>query len=578
MKKPVKINTNREPLSSDEIKKHQNFKNTWKNHYLKPKPFYKNPKFFGGALLILTTVVVLIIDAVEKKNASQPISKLNVIPPLKELDIKPDTFLLDAAQGDTLLYESGTQLIIPANSFVNENGDSIKGKVEIQYREFNSSLDLFLCGIPMGYDSAGVRNQFESAGMMEIQGFQNNKPVYVRKTKSIVVNMASLDNRAGVNLYRFDSTINNWTMIGKDSITDIVAENAEIELLNDKSTATEIQATKAMALNYIHRKQERRQLIKIKPFAPTQLKSSYENFTIDFDSYDFPELSMFENVKFQLIDSTIKISTNDAETIWEAVTLEPFKNNYQVVFYGAGNKVRYQVTPAFEEKDLPAAKLQFTKKMESYVVALTEKKKHEKEAQRKLLEAIEETNKKVKAVNDSIKLVEIEIARVQKIDEAKQDALAQLNFIASVKKANEIILQYNKRAQLMTEVTRSFGINGFGIYNCDRILDQSQYKSYTFALEMPKNVESTAGNAYVIYRNTRSVINNYFNSNEMDGLKISIRSPLDCKIIVVVDDKTIAVCKGENIKKAVDNKDYKLEFETVTIQSNKDELVSIFTF
>jgi hypothetical protein len=67
MKKPIKINTNRAPLTSDEIKKHQNFKQTWQKQYAKPKPFYKNPKFFGGLILILITAVVVVLEYYEKR-------------------------------------------------------------------------------------------------------------------------------------------------------------------------------------------------------------------------------------------------------------------------------------------------------------------------------------------------------------------------------------------------------------------------------------------------------------------------------------------------------------------------------
>lgn len=82
MKKPIKINTNREPLSSDEIKQHQNFKNTWQKQYLKPKPFYKNPKFFGGVIIILTLCVVVIIETFEKKETPVQTSKTNIQAPI----------------------------------------------------------------------------------------------------------------------------------------------------------------------------------------------------------------------------------------------------------------------------------------------------------------------------------------------------------------------------------------------------------------------------------------------------------------------------------------------------------------
>lgn len=577
MKKPIKINTNRANLSSDEIKKHQNFKSTWQKQYLKPKPFYKNPKFFGGVIILTIVAVVIIIDIFEKRNINKE-SPLEIITPIKSLDIMPDTFSIEATKGDTLTYKSGTQLIIPDNCFVNENGDTVNGKIDIAYREFNSSLDLFLCGIPMAYDSAGVRHQFESAGMMEIQGYQNNKPVFIRKTKTIKVNMASSDNKSGVNLYRFDSTLKNWVMIGKDSLNDIVAEHAENEILSDKTTAPQIQQTQTFALNYINRKQDRKQTLKLKPVAPAALKANYENFMIDFNPEDFPELTDFENVKFQLLDSTIKINTNAVDAIWEAVTLEQLNSKYQISFYAQGNVLRYHVIPAFEGKDLKGAIAIFNKKMESYKKALSVKKDLEEKAQQQLLLSIQKSNAQVKISNEAYitKEAALNIARAKQIEIYSGDVSTN-NQIDS-EKVNASILAYNKRVEIITKVTRSFEINGFGIFNCDRIMSEQGYKPYAFEISMPDSAQSSATNAYLIYRSIKSVINNYYNQENKTPLKINIKNPLDCRIIIVVDEKTIAICKGENIKKAIDNKDYNLAFELQSIDKNKESLSEIFTF
>jgi hypothetical protein len=107
MKKPIKINTNRAPLSSDEIKKHQNFKSTWQKQYLKPKPFYKNPKFFGGVIILTIVAVVMIIDTLEKRNIPEE-TPMEIISPEKSLNIKPDTISIEAEKGDTLINQSDT--------------------------------------------------------------------------------------------------------------------------------------------------------------------------------------------------------------------------------------------------------------------------------------------------------------------------------------------------------------------------------------------------------------------------------------------------------------------------------------
>jgi hypothetical protein len=572
MKKPIKINTNREPLSSDEIKSHQNFKSTWQKQYLRPKPFYKNPKFFGGFIVLVVIGVVIILDVFEKRN-EHALPKLEISEPIKSINIKADTVSIEAEHGDTIINESGTQLIIPNDCFMNEQGDTVKGKVDIAFREFSSSLDLFLCGIPMAYDSAGMRHQFESAGMMEIQGYQNNKPIYIRKTKRIKVNMATTDSNEGINLYRFDKGLKNWVMIGKDSINDAVAEHAANEIINDKSILPEVQQTQSLAINYIHRKQDSKEAIKLKPIEPTALKPNFEKFTIDFNEDDFPELCDFKNVKFQLLDSTIKINNETLDAVWEAVTLEQLKNRYQVSFYAQDNVLKYQVIPAFEGKDLKKANDLFKEKMASYNKALTEKKNLEMQAQQQLLLSIAASNQKAKLANKAFnnKQANLDQTSAQQMSE-NENGVAVLD----ENKVNASIASFNKRAELITKVTRSFEISGFGIYNCDRFLSQKDYQSYSFEVDIPKQIVGNGVNTYLVYKSVKTVVSLYCRrENEMIVL---IKNPLDCKLMIVVDDNTIAVCSGTTIKKAIETNDSNLDFELQTINTNKESLSEIFTF
>ena len=42
----------------------------------------------------------------------------------------------------------------------------------------------------MVYDSAGTKRTFESAGMLDIKGFQNNEPVFINPKKVITIELA----------------------------------------------------------------------------------------------------------------------------------------------------------------------------------------------------------------------------------------------------------------------------------------------------------------------------------------------------------------------------------------------------
>jgi len=203
-----KININREPITTEEINKNKNFKNVIGNAYKIPKPMYKTPKFFGAMVLIVVVTTVIVLEYFNKKESKiEGVSY--VCPPIKELDKKLDTYKVDAEHGDTIKHATGTKIIIPAEAFVDENGNAVKGQVDIEYREFNNQVDIFFSGIPMGYDSGATKYQFQSAGMCDIKGFQNNKPVFIKDSKALTVNMPTQYDGAGYNMYYLDTIKKN---------------------------------------------------------------------------------------------------------------------------------------------------------------------------------------------------------------------------------------------------------------------------------------------------------------------------------------------------------------------------------
>jgi hypothetical protein len=124
-------------------------------------------------IFIIAAIIVVIILIISKCNCR---SKTNTItkfvhPPIKQADVPFSDYVVDASRGDTIMYSSGSVLLFPPDAFVDKNGNVVKGNINIKYREFSNPVDQFLSGIPMDYDSGGVKYTFESAGMCDIQAF-----------------------------------------------------------------------------------------------------------------------------------------------------------------------------------------------------------------------------------------------------------------------------------------------------------------------------------------------------------------------------------------------------------------------
>lgn len=89
---------------------------------------------------------------------------------------------------------TGTEIFIPANSMEFEDGQTVKGKVTLKFREYHTPFDVLLSGIPMQF-GAERDKMFSSAGMFEIRGEKNGKPLKLKKGKSIDVKLANYSNK-----------------------------------------------------------------------------------------------------------------------------------------------------------------------------------------------------------------------------------------------------------------------------------------------------------------------------------------------------------------------------------------------
>jgi hypothetical protein len=113
-------------------------------------------------------------------------------PPFERISIAPAKFVIDASKDTLLNFTNGSSLTIPANAFVNSKGDTIKGNVALEYKQFNSAAEIIASGIPMTFEGEnGEGGKMESAGMFELRGNVNNEEVFIAKGKKVNVNMSS---------------------------------------------------------------------------------------------------------------------------------------------------------------------------------------------------------------------------------------------------------------------------------------------------------------------------------------------------------------------------------------------------
>jgi hypothetical protein len=270
--------------------------------------------------------------------------------PFDNIDVSNNTFELDASEAKTFRLPNGTSIAIPADAFADENGNPVKGKVKINYREFHDAAAIIASGIPMTYDSAGVKGKFETAGMFEIKGATaGGKPIFVAKGKGIQVNIASFAQGDDYNFYFLDPSTGTWAYRGLAA----AYENAEKKA-----------KTKAMGE------------APVKPMMPEKYDGHSMVFDLDMNYKKYPEFKEFNGVVWQYAGSDPKADPAMNPAIfqqgWTDIRLKPSTeeaSTFDLVLSNSTRSFTTQVRPVLKGKNYEKAMANFQERIASYNVA-----------------------------------------------------------------------------------------------------------------------------------------------------------------------------------------------------------------
>ena len=228
-------------------------------------------------ILQAIAMILLFLSIYTCSNKQSPESDITIAennsyitsPPLPHLDIAYQKFSIDPAIPNTLRSSSGAVLNIPANAFLDVNGDLVNTHVELAFRDFYHPLEFYLAGVPMTYNDNGEEKVFESAGMVELNASADGHELFVNPAQIISVDLISWSKSPEFNLYDLDQATGLWVDQGKDSIS-VSEKAAELEQLPP------IPAMPKVATPY--------------------------SFKIKDDTNNFPEIDIYERVLFDPVN------------------------------------------------------------------------------------------------------------------------------------------------------------------------------------------------------------------------------------------------------------------------------------
>lgn len=353
----TKFNLDRKPVTDEEINSHKDFGelvNKFKKQSIEKARsdvnFLKNKKATYSAIIAGVAVVCTVtyfavfkkeppketandkIVTTQQQHTTSPENKQNkafIAPPISKLNVPYTSYKVKTEHGATIKHKSNSKIIIPKKAFVDKQGQDIVGEVEIKYREFHNQADIIASGIPMTYDSAGVQSHFESAGMIDIKGYQNGEPVFINPKKQITVEFSSEHTADRYNMYELDTVVKNWTYLSRDnslknkkqSIANQPAKQKEIEK-TDSPKAVELQKQidaippkiEAEKITYT---QKVNQLPKhTEPNKPTKAIAGRPQFQLEVNYKEFPELQAFKNAVFEVGTENKNYNSKLADITW----------------------------------------------------------------------------------------------------------------------------------------------------------------------------------------------------------------------------------------------------------------------
>ena len=471
-------------------------------------------KFFYIGLTIVTAIVILLLKNCRTSAAPIELTQTNtrsyIDPPFANISTPREVFNVNASKGGEFKYGT-TKITVPECAFIDKDGNIVKGKVKLAYREVNDPISILTSGVPM--ETAEGSNQYlESAGMMEMVAWKGKEPLFVNPDCRISLNMQSSYPDANYNLYSLDTVNRKWV----ENKSNLPAN----QLKKEVESATQAPGYKEPNYGALAAKEGI-----IKPVKPVVKNKELFQFKFKTDFSQYPELNIYNGVQWEFVGK--KDSENPAKNRWvttatwnEMEIVKRKKNGVYKLRLASGGKVfNTTVKPVFDAQDMEYAEFVFNQAYDKYRTFVDNKK-----------------------------------------EEARQWRLKQ-------ERLDKERAQREKVYELTGKFSREFKVQSFGWANLDRIYNIEPQQ--IMASFIDKNGDRLpVKTVYLIMDSVNSILS--FPSYNLDNFKFDPKSK---NSLIVVDSLAQAYVIGneefERINSVAKKHQFKVD-EPVKVESESD--------
>lgn len=139
----------------------------------------------------------------------------NIVPPIEGvLPPASATLVTEEVIDEGGIIDLGfhAYLHLPADALVDEWGNPIDEPVKISYCPLSDPVDVYLSGVPMSYDSAGITETFRTAGMVRLEAETwSGKKVSLKRGQSMQLDMPTTQTTDDFNFYTFNEEQGGWS-------------------------------------------------------------------------------------------------------------------------------------------------------------------------------------------------------------------------------------------------------------------------------------------------------------------------------------------------------------------------------
>lgn len=349
------------------------------------KPWFRpsgKTMIYAGILVVAITAITMLFRSKQPTTGVAFKDSGVVKPPIPGMDVAYDTFEVNVAAGDTILYRGRTRVVFAPGSIIDKNGKPVE-KTRVVYREFQNQSEIMLSGIPMMYDTAGNNYLFESGGMFELRNL--NPGDRIKSEGLVSVSMYTTYPQTGNNWYQLDTRTGRWDYLRPVATEPAAAPVLETPLSQEKEIAVDKTRDAEPA------KIKDPVISNAPPMLPPKRKDP-SNPTFSIEENFIPELQVYTNVDFEVLPGQGYDAAKLPE-VWDYITVKSTRTYglYVVTLINAGRKYSYKARPVFaSEADYNQALKAFREKeaeQNEQIAAARKKAAAEEKEQRERLAA-----------------------------------------------------------------------------------------------------------------------------------------------------------------------------------------------